>query len=95
MEAIRWISAGLFFTIAIYIMGLGFIRQIHNLRESRKENGSWSSPTPIIGTVTFLGAWALAPTSFPSWVLLFLLLDIDTLIVLITLPIFLMAKDFE
>ena len=95
METIRWISAGLLFTIAIYIMGLGFVRQIHNLRESKKENGSWSSPTPIIGTVAFLGAWALAPTIFPSWALLFLLFDIDTLIVLITLPISLMAKDFD
>ena len=95
MEAIRWISSGLLFTIAIYMMGLGFVRQIHNLRESKKENGNWSSPTPIIGTVAFLGAWTLAPPSFPSWVLLFLLLDIDTLIVLMTLPIALKSKKFS
>jgi uncharacterized membrane protein HdeD (DUF308 family) len=95
METIRWVSAGLLSFIAIYMVVLGFVRQIHNLRESRKENSCWSSPTPLIGTVAFLGAWALAPTSFPSWGLLFLLLDIDTLIVLISLPLGMLANDNE
>ena len=93
METIRWTGAGLVLIIAIYMMVLGFVRQVHNLRESRNENGKWSSPTPIIGTATFLGAWVLVPTSLPSWGFLFLLLDLDTLILLISLPMALLANE--
>ena len=72
---------------------MGIARQIHNFRESRKENGKWSSPAPLIATVAFLTAWNLAPTSLPSWGLLFLLLDVDTLVFLVMVPKAFLAKD--
>ena len=78
-----------------YVMVLGIIRQIGNYIQSKKEDGSWSSPTPVIATFTFVIGYAILPIEFSFWSILVVLADIETLMILVGLPLTILFSNSE
>ena len=63
-----------------------YIRHFKNIKESKKENGSWSSPIPLIGSLLFICGYFTLPIEFSYWSFLIILADIDSLLLIIVLP---------
>lgn len=68
-----------------YVVALGYYRVLHNYKEAKKENGQWSSPTPIVGSIMFLLGYLLLPFEHSPWILLIILVDIETAFFLLLL----------
>jgi hypothetical protein len=95
MNIVLWIVGTLLIIFSVYVMVLGIIRQIGNYIESKKEDGSWSSSIPLIATLTFVMGYAILPIEFSFWSFLIVLADVETLMILIGLPLTLLFSNSE
>jgi hypothetical protein len=80
------ILGSVFCLFGLFIVFSNYVRQVSNYRNSKKENGKWSSPAPFFGPLFIIVGYSLLPFEFTWWILLAIVLDPDTLIMIIGLP---------
>jgi len=93
MDTVFWVVGVLLICFSIFVVYTGIVRQVHNYRHSKNGDGSWSSPTPLIGTLAFIGGYAILPIEFSYWAFLIVLFDIDTPLILVGLILFIFHKS--
>jgi len=72
-----------------YLLFLNFFRQLHNFRNRKNKRSGWSSPVPLIAPVVFGLGYFVLPINFNPIVLIVFLLDADTVVVLLGIPVLL------
>ena len=83
---IIWIIGILFILFGFLVAIAGVIRQVTNFYNQKKANKQWSSPVPIVGSMFFFTGYMTLPIEHSPWSLLFLILDIDTSLVVLGFP---------
>ena len=86
METLWHLMGSVFLLFGLFIVFTNYMRQISNYRNSKKENGKWSSPAPFIGPVFIIVGYAALPFEFTGWIFLAIVLDPDSVIMIIGLP---------
>jgi len=75
-----------FLLFGLFIVVSNYVRQVSNYRNSKKENGKWSSPAPFVGPIFIIVGYAALPFEFSGWIFLAIVLDPDTFIMIVGLP---------
>ena len=82
METLKHLMGSAFVLFGLFIVVSNYIRQVSNYRNSKKENGKWSSPAPFVGPLFIIVGYAALPFEFSAWIFLAILLDPDTLLMI-------------
>jgi len=86
LELLRYVFGVALLLFGSFIILTNYARQISNYRNSKKENGRWSSPAPLIGPLFVIVGYSILPLEFSSWIFLVIVLDPDTVITILGLP---------
>lgn len=92
MELFQYLLGAVFLLFGVSIVSASYVRQIANYRNRSKKDYRWSSPAPFIGPMfTILGYFTM-PIEFSSWILLVIVLDPDTMLVVVSFPFLVRAQ---
>ena len=80
MEIIRWIFGSILLLFGGYVSSFGIIRAVINFKNKKRGINRHISGMPIIGPLLFIGGWYITPLPWSWFVLLILILDVDTLL---------------
>lgn len=83
---VNYIPGGAFLLLGFLIIFSSYVRQVTNFRNRNNENGQWSSPVPFMGPVLVVVGYWLLPIAFSRWIFLVIVLDPDTMVVLLSIP---------
>lgn len=84
--ALSYVLGGALLSLGIFFIFINYARQITNFIHRKQEGYNWSSPKPLVGPLlVIVGSYAL-PINISDWIFLVLLLDPDTLLVIVSIP---------
>jgi len=90
--SVSYLLGGALAVYGLLIIAINYIRQISNFTNKNKEDYQWSSPKPIIGPLCLILGYFILPVEFSKWIFWVLLLDPDTLMIIISIPYLLVRK---
>ena len=85
MELFEYILGSVFLLAGSFIVLANYVRKIANYRNRNSEDRSWSSPAPFIGPVFIILGHLTLPIEFSKWVFLAVIVDPDTVIVVLSI----------
>jgi len=89
MDYLKGFLGGLLLLSGLYVIGCSYIRQLRNYRNRNRRGYSWSSPVPFVGPLLAVIGWVILPTNLSAWVLLVFVVDPDTVVFALSLPVLL------
>ena len=92
MDFFKMAMGGGLLLFGAFIIFCGYSRQIHNFKNRRRKNASWSSPVPFVGPIFVLVGLNALSVELSAWALLIFALDPDTALTVIYFPIFLVKQ---
>ena len=86
MELLSNLPAGILMFFGAFMILINYVRQISNFKKRNSKVRSWSSPKPFIGPILLIIGYSLLPITFSNWIYLIILLDPDTLLMILSMP---------
>jgi len=86
VELLRYLLGGVSLLCGTLVVIASYVREISNFKNRNRENGKWSSPTPVLGPVLIVVGYATLPIEFSSWIFLVVVLDPDTVLTILNIP---------
>lgn len=73
-------------SVGSYLIVMNYIRQFHNYRYRKTGTGQWSSAVPFFGPLFVIVGYSSLPVEFSNWIFLVMVLDPDTVLIVLSLP---------
>jgi len=70
-----------------FIISTAYVRQFNNYKFRKTGQGRHSSPAPFVGPIFTIVGLALMQIDLPGWIWLLFLMDPDSLIIILGLPL--------
>ena len=70
-----------------FIIVSSYVRQIHNYKVRKTGVGKHSSPAPFVGPIFVIVGLTLMSVKLSGWVWLLFLIDPDTVVIVLSLPL--------
>jgi uncharacterized membrane protein YkvA (DUF1232 family) len=89
MEILSFILGALLIVYGSCLLVLNFLRQLNNYRNRKNKRNGWSSPAPLIAPIIIVLGYFVLPIDFNPIVLIVFLLDADTVLLFLGIPVLL------
>ncbi len=86
MDILFQIVGGALLAFGLFVISMNYLRQYANFKNRNNEEARHSSAAPFVGPVFVMGGYVLLPFEYSNWIYLVLLLDPDTLLILLSIP---------
>lgn len=89
MDFLETILGVAMFLFGVFIVGCSYVRQYHNYKNRNRPGAPHSSPAPVVGPIFIIFGLKFAGVEPRMWFWFFFLLDPDTVVAVLSLPVFL------